>query len=263
MRKLIAVLTSLVVLGPGVLFAQNPGQRISIGIDLNSVTIRGDTIGVASTVTNLGTSQESLLSYLVDVPSGVINIRTPAPVANWYASTDFRARPMAVWDILEQQIGPGSATPELYFESIGVPGILTYWAGGKFARSADEDAPDSSLVVDPLTVEMITGKTVGVDPWPVDRSPAGLLTRLRSLTQWSCDPPLIWIADSNLCAQLLGDVDQAKAYNASGQAVQARSSLDHYILLLSGSSPAPYAEGVNSSGYWLLKPNAEIIKGML
>ena len=248
---------------PTALMGQNPGQRITVSIQLDSVTIRGDTIGVASVVSNLSSSQESLLSYLVDAPSGVISIRRPSPSSNWYASTNFRARPMAVWDILEQQIAPGAATPELYFESIGVPGILTYWSGGKFQRSDDEDAPDSVLVIDPLTVEMTTGKTVGVDPWPVDRTAAGLLTRLRTLTQATCSAPLLWITDSNLCSQLLSDIDQADAYRSSGQAAQARTTMDHYILLLTGSSPPPYAQGVSSSGYWLLTPNAQIIKSIL
>jgi hypothetical protein len=243
--------------------AQNPGQRIVLQVEPRSITIRGDTVGVVAAVTNLATSQESLLSYLVDAPSGIVSINRPNPTARWYASTDFRDRPMAVWDILGQQLTPGETSPDLYFESIGVPGILTYWAGGKFPRSNNEDLPDSVLVTDPLVTEMISGKTVGVSPWPIDRTPGGLLSRLRSLTQSSCTTPLLWITDSNLCGQLTNDVDQAEGYRANGQMTEARAVLDHFASLLSGSVAGTFATGVTGSGYWLLKPNSEIIKNML
>jgi hypothetical protein len=259
--KLISLLTLTVL--PVALPAQNPGQRISVTVTIDSVSVRGDTIGVAAKVTNAPSSQESLWSYYVDEPSGIVAIRRPSAPAGtkWYQSTNYRGRPMATWDVLGTQLAPGNTGPQLYFESIGLPGILSYWAGGKFALPTDVDKPDELIVTDALTTEMVTGKTVGVNPWPIDRSAAGLLARLRTLTQSSCDTPLSWISDSNLCTQLLSDLDAAESYRASGQTSQAKGALTHYSGLL--GTPTSYSTGVNSSAFWLLRVNADIINGML
>jgi len=168
---------------------------------------------------------------------------------------------MAVWSVLGNQLAPNAASPQLFFESIGVPGIVQYWAGGKFPLPTNEDATDSALVNDPSTTEMITGSTVGVSPWPVDRTPAGLLARLRTLTRSTCSAPLRWLTDSSLCTQLLSDIDQADAYRSAGQTAEAKRTLTHYSGLLGSANS--YAPGVTSSAYWLLKVNADIINAML
>lgn len=261
-RPRVAMTAVLMGLHSSLLLGQNPGQKVNVDIGVDSVVLRGDTVGVFSKITNGASSQEALSSYYVDEPSGVVAIRRPtSPGTKWYPNNNFRSRPMATWDVLGTQLAPGGTSPQLYFESIGLPGILPYWAGGKFALSTDEDLPDSVLVTDPLSTEMVSGKTVGVDPWPIDRSPAGLLSRLRTLTQSTCAAPLAWITDSNLCGQLLTDVDSADSYRAAGQTTQAKTTLSHFVSLL--GSPGAYASGVKSSAFWLLRTNAEIINAMM
>lgn len=251
-----SIATALVMtLFPPLLTAQNPGQKVTVSADITSVITRGDTIGINVVVTNLGSSQESLVRYAIDAPGGVVVIHTPDPALDWVTFSDFRSRPMAFWGILNL-LPPGSSTPPLYFESVGLPGILTYWAGGEYQLPSLDDVPDSTTFPDPLVTSMISGRTVGVEPFPPDRTPQGLLARLRVLTQTTCSAPLFWITNSTLCGQLVSDIDQAETYRSNGQNTLAKVALTHYQgLLVIGNT----AGSVTSSGYWLLKSNAEII----
>jgi hypothetical protein len=237
--------------GPG------PGQRIKVEVQVTSIVNRGDTIGITYQVKNLVGSEEALLSFLVDAPSGVVSIARPSPRKNWYASTDFRQRPMAVWDLLGHQLPAGEVTPDLSFESVGLPGFSTFWAGGKFELPSNEDA----AVDDPLANEMINGATVGVEPLPSDRSPAALLKRLSALTDAACKPQLLWLTDTAMCSQLASDLNEAATLSASGKSIEAKEVLSHYVKLLEPNGTR--AAGVSTAGYWLLKSNAEIIKARL
>lgn len=186
--------------------SQNPGQHVKVNVTLVSTVVRGDTIGIRYTVQSTTASTEKLVSFFVDAPSRVVKIPPPAPVIEWSTDSLWVGRPIAQWIILNL-LNPGSTTPQLYFESVGLPGILTYWAGGDFAPAPVDDAADAQPRPDLLATEMINGKTVGVDPWPANRSPQSLLSRLRSLTQSSCAPTLLWVTSSSLCTKLLGYVD--------------------------------------------------------
>lgn len=240
---------------------------ISLDVRVRSVSIRRDTVGVTYTVTNLRNSRESVLEFLVDAPPGIARIRLPSPFSNWDTSTSYRSRPAAVWSMLGL-LRPGASSPELHFESVGIPGVLTYWARGK-ARSGsydddpDEDKVDSIVLDNPLISGMIQGKTVSVERWPSDRSVISLLKRLRMLTEEVCGPSLRWIADSNSCARLIAKLDQAESFRRAGQPERAQASLDDYTRLLSSPAVDALAERVSSSAYWLLKSNAEIIRSML
>jgi hypothetical protein len=231
-----------------------------------SVTPRFDTTAVSYIITTQSGSSEALVRFSIDAPGGVVRILVPSPPpgweglgSNWIGLTEFQGRSMAHW-ISADSFPAGVSTPELNYESVGVPGILSYWAGGGFTfPSLEEDTvPDTN----PLETEMVTGRTVGVEPWPVDRTPSSLLLRLRSLTQMSCAAPLFWITSATLCTQLLTYLDEAEAYRAAGQADQAKASLTTFAGAL-GSPPGAYASGVTNSAYWLLKPNADIIRGSL
>ena len=83
-------------------------------------------------------------------------------------------------------IPPGSSTPELHFDAVGLPGIVTYWAGGIFVFPSRDEENNNSPEPDPLATEMINGQTVGVDSWPADRTAKALIARLRRLTQRTC-----------------------------------------------------------------------------
>jgi hypothetical protein len=240
------------------LAAQNPGQHVQVIVTPVLTTIRADTAGVTLTVRSGTASTENLSTFLIDAPGHVLRISTPSPAMSWSTDSLWAGQPKALWIILAL-LPPGSTTPQLYFESVGLPGILTYWAGGDFPPPMVDDANDGKPAPDLLATEMINGKTVGVEPWPSDRTAKGLLARLRSLTQSSCGSPLLWITSSTLCTKLIGYVDQAETYRASGKTTQAKSSLNSYISALSGKTSGTFATGVTASGYWLLQPNANIV----
>ena len=186
------------------LLAQNPGQNIAVDVQIASIMRIADTMGVSYVVNVLAPSTEQFGRFSVDAPGGVLRIATPTPATDWASSTDFDGRPLAHW--VGGLISAGSSTPELHFDGVGLPGILTYWVGVFQLPSLEE--PDSSPRPDPLQAEMISGQTVGIEPWPVDRTAQALIARLRNLTQRTCTTPLFWISSSALCNDLLSQLDQ-------------------------------------------------------
>lgn len=60
--------------------------------------------------------------------------------------------------------------------------------------------------------------------------------------------------------QLISDIDQAESYRAGGQVIAAQNSLVHYNDVLQAGNTGG---SVKSSAYWLLKANAEIVRGIL
>jgi hypothetical protein len=241
--------------------AQNPGQHVSVDIAVTSLSVTGDTTRVSYSVSNLGSSSEPLWQYYVDAPGGVLRMATAPAPARWLTDTDFGGRPMAGWMFLDN-IVPGAATPILQFDAVGLPGIVTFWAGGYYELPEGDDAlvTDSTVLPDLFTTNKISGQTVGVDRWPTDRSAQALLSRLRVLTQSSCAAPTHWITDSSLCTQLLADLDQAESARANGQAAEARSVLAQYDDLLLGGNTSGV---VKSMAYRLLKSNSDIVSATL
>lgn len=261
MRTLIL---SIVVFFAAQLQAQTPGTRLIVEVNVMSVVTRGDTTGISYTVRNSSGSQDSLFTFAVDAPSRVIRIAAPPPDSIWRADSVFSGnQPAALWVTLDL-LSPGDISPLLTFESLGLPGIVTHWAeGGWPLPSCCDDDSAASGSAYTLVMRSVQGKTVGVEVWPTNRSAYSLLVRLRGLTQTACESPLLWIADSGLCTQLISDIDAAESFRASGATVQAQNSLNHYKALLSGPDPGTPAAGVTSSAYWLLRANADIVHGTL
>jgi hypothetical protein len=238
-------------------------RSLQVDVVVASVQLRGDTVGIAHIVHNSRSSKDSLSTFLVDAKTGVLRMQRPEPRRNWAAFQDFSGRPMVNWGVL-QLLLPDSTTPPLYYESIGIPGIATYWVDGNDhpAGGENEEPDPNKPAIDPLVTEMISGHTVGVEAWPTDRTSRGLLVRLRGLTEQSCVPPLSWITSSALCETLKNDLDLVQRHMPTDRA-RAKQYLSEYIVHLGGSKAGTFADGVSSSAYWLLKPNAEIILGAL
>jgi hypothetical protein len=236
---------------------------VQVDVAVATVQLRGDTVGIAHVVHNRRSSRDSLATFLVAAKTGVLRMRRPEPARNWAAFQDFSGRPMVNWGFL-QLLLPDSTTPLLYFESVGIPGVVNYWVGGEVRPyGGEEDEPNPATPVrDPLETEMISGQTVGVEPWPTNRSPFGLIARLRRLTDQSCTERLSWITSSTLCDQLKNDLNRVQLELPSDR-TRARSHLTDFIAHLTGAAPGTFPRGVTSSGYWLLKSNAEIILGQL
>lgn len=239
--------------------AQNPGTQLTVDVTVSSVVVRGDTIGITYLVTNRPTSHDSLGNFVVDAPAGVTRMPTPQPDSDYLAMGTYQGRPVANWSFLGL-LAPSASSAPLYYESVGVPDVVTDWAAGNFPLPVE--GPADTLPDDILRFNSILGKTVGVVAWPTDRTPAALLSRLRTLTQSICGAPLTWITDANLCTQLVSDLDQAETARANGQANDAKTILDHFMSLVAGPN-GTYASGVTSPGYWVLVSNATIVKNGL
>jgi len=257
MRKstLAAALLSLL---PLPLRSQNPGQNVHVDIALVSSVTTADTTAISYTITNLATSTEPLWVFFVDAPTTVVRYTPSTGSVRWRARTYTNYRSRAGWMFLHDYVPASTTTPAIHYEAVGLPGILAFWAGGYFPVpvGADEAETDSTQAPDPFVAQMITGQTVGVEPWPTDRSAQALLARLKTLSQTSCAASLTWITDSTLCTQLTTDLDQAEAYRSAGQTNDAASTLNDYKSRLStGSSNGT----VRSSAFWLLTANADIV----
>ena len=259
MRLLLGILL-LAITAP--LKAQNPGTHLTVDVAITSLVVRGDTVGITYVIYNRPTSQDSLISFTVDAPALVKRIPTPEPDSDYLATGSYRGRPSAT-RVFGALLNPSATSVPLYFESVGIPDTVTNWAGGYFELPEAESAADTLPTDDPLKYNTVAGKTVGVKPWPVDRSAQTLLSRLHVLTENSCSTPLLWVNSPPLCTQLLSDIDQAESFRANGQPVEARASLNSFISAISGSPPGTFAPGVTSAGYWLLKSNAEIVVNIL
>lgn len=253
---MLRILITLVLAAASALPAQTPGTRITVDVTVKSLVVQGDTMTVTYSLYNRPTSRDSLYTFTVDAPARIKSIPTPQPDTSYDADSIYRDRPVADWAFLSL-LPPGSTSVALTFQSVGLPSIVSDWVGGHYPL-VEESASDT-LDRDPLRQRTVRGKTVGVSPWPTNRTPRALIARLRTLTQTGCAAPLTWITSSSLCAKLIGYLDQAETNRAAGKRAQAQSSMNSYITVLSGEIAGTFASGVTSSGYWLLKPNAVII----
>lgn len=240
--------------------AQTPGTRITVDVTVQSVAVQGDTTSVSYVLYNRPTSLDSLYTFTVDAPARVKSIPTPLPITSYDADSIYRGQPVADWAFLDL-LPPGRTSVPLAYQSVGLPAIVNDWVGGNYP--VVEESASDTLSGDPLKYRTVPGKTVGVSPWPVDRSAKALIARLRTLTQTSCAAPLTWITSSTLCTKLIGYLDQAETNRAAGKRPQAKSAMNSYISSFSGKTAGTFAAGVTNPGYWLLKPNADIINTVL
>lgn len=240
--------------------AQTSGTQITVDVTVKSVVVQGDTVALTFELYNRPTSRDSLYTFTIDAPARVKSIPTPQPETSYDADSIYRDQPVADWAFLSL-LPPGGTSVPLTFQSVGLPSIVKYWIGGNYPV-VEEGAADSTYG-DPLKYRTVLGKTVGVDPWPTDRTPKALIARLRTLTQTSCATPLTWITSSTLCTKLIGYLDQAEANRAAGKITQAKSAMNNYVASLSGKTAGTFAPGVTNPGYWLLRPNAAIVIGAL
>jgi hypothetical protein len=240
--------------------AQTPGTRLVVDVTVKSLVVQGDTMVLTYSLYNRSTSHDSLYTFTVDAPARVKSITTPQPQTKYDADSIYRGRSVADWAFLSL-LPPGANSVALTFQSVGVPTIVSDWAGGNYPL-LEENAADSTYD-DPLKYRTVSGKTVGVEPWPSDRTPKALIARLRSLTRTSCAPPLKWITASSLCTELIASLDQAETNRTARDVNKSKSAVASYIKLLSGKTAGTFAAGVTNPAYWLLKSNAEIVASKL
>jgi hypothetical protein len=238
-------------------------QNLAVDVRVTSASRAGDTTVLSYVVANSPNSQERLFRFIVDGPAPVVRIDTPAPAESWLTSTRQKGLSVAAWGILGSIVPPGSSSPALTFGAIGLPTVVTYWATGHFRPrpyQALEEGTQPPAARDAIAAGSVSGKTVGVEPFPADLTPANLLIRLRGLTDQACDS-LAWIGSTTVCSSLRGNVDRASQALAQGDTGGARSELTSFVAELDSQHGTSLP--VNDSAYWLLKVNAEFITGRL
>ena len=231
--------------------------------------MRGDTTLLTYLLTNRPTSAEVLFQFTVDAPAPVTSIFRPQPRSDWDADTTFIGRSVARWAVLNEQMGPGTTSPGLSFEAVGLAGLVDSWVRGNVPLEMVEEAVDDSVDTLPpppipdLYALSIKTTTVGVSPIPSGATTATLLTRLDSLTQRTCND-LAWISSVALCTTLDGRLESAATAVAANDNGGARTALSAFISDLdTGRFPPTGTPTLSGSAYWLLRTNATYILGRI
>src|SRR5215210_7042860 len=84
MRIVVAALLAGFATG---LDGQTPGTRLTVDVNVVSVTLRGDTARVTYVLYNRPASQDSLVMFTVEAPAHVTFISIPEPDSLWSADT--------------------------------------------------------------------------------------------------------------------------------------------------------------------------------
>jgi hypothetical protein len=251
----------IVLCAPCLVGALGAQRNISVDVIVTRIEMRGETSAVSYVVTTRSTSQEPLFRFIVDAPAAVLHINRPAPAESWYVSTRNKGISVASWSILGSIIPTGGRTPILTFDAIGLPTVVTYWATGHFRPKPYQPLPEPAPRPPPReAIAGVTGKTVGVEPFPSDLAPGGLLGRLQGLTNHVCDS-LGWVGSATVCSSMRAKLDLASEAVAQRDAPKARSELTSFLAEVDGHHGP--ALPVNDSAYWLLKVTATFVLGRL
>ncbi|MGH2609593.1 MAG: FIMAH domain-containing protein [Tepidiformaceae bacterium] len=171
-----------------------------------------------------------------------------------------------MWVALDDtDVPPGAQSPALSFEAIGLPSVVTYYAGGHFPPSPYEPIEEPVPARTPrevLGANAVRGQIVGIDAIPSARSPTGLLERLIGLQAQACGD-LAWITSAGVCQSLQVKLDHAQRALTEGKAKDARNHLEAFLQELEAQHGPEPGKHVTDNAYWLLKVNAEYILGRL
>ena len=262
MRSLVAL--NAFVLLPALAGAQGaPGTNLRVDVRVTRFEMRGDTGRVEYVVRNRPESAEELFRFRVEAPSAVLRITRPDPAERWVTSTVSKGLSMAGWGLLGTHLGPGAESPPLSFAAIGLPAIVTYYASGWFpvppyrpVQPGPSPAPRDAILAN-----SVPGQTVGIEPFPEDRSPGNLLARLTGLRRQSC--ALGWITSDGVCHSLEVKLDAATASLSRSDAPSAQGQLGAFLGELEAQHGSQPGKHVTDNAYWLLKVNAEFLLGRL
>lgn len=256
-----ALTLALLLLLPRAANAQGmPGTNLTVDIQVVAVSSRGDTTRVEYILSNRSDSREKLFAFTVDAPARVLSISRPQPQRSWLPGTDYRGRSVAEWAALGAVMIPGRSSPTLWFEAVGVPGLVSAWIQG-YVPPPPLSAADTNPFArapDPLAEHSIRSMTVGVVPKPTDMSSAALVGRLQELRAQACGE-MEWISSRGVCNSLGVKLDNAANSLTAGRSQAAAGQLRAFAEELDGQRGAEPGKHVNDSAYWLLKVNAEYI----
>src|SRR2546425_2665768 len=261
--RILGVLMTLAVLPVLVLGQGPPGTNLRVDVRVARIDVRGDTARVEYVVRNEVQSTEELFQFMVEAPAPVVRIAAPEPKDDWVTGTVVKTLSMATWGLLGVHLAPGAEAGPLAFEALGLPTIVPSYAGGWFPvppYSPVEPGP-SPAPRDAILANSVPGLTVGVEPFPADLSPASLLARLRGLADQSC--ALGWITKSGVCHSLQVKLDATAASLARGDPESAKGQLGAFLGELEAQHGPEPGKHVTDNAYWMLKVNAEFLRGRL
>jgi hypothetical protein len=253
-------LVPCILLYGGANWAQGtPGTNLSVTVQVVGIAMHGDTTTISFFVANAPSSSEELFDFSVDAPSPVTSINLPSPSERWKNSTRVKGLTVASWTMLGTHLPHGSQTPELRYSAIGLPGVVGYWAQGRFPVPEYHPVTLSDTVPTPreaIAANRISGVSVGVEPFPSDRSAAALSLRLRGLTGQACDS-LHWIGETEVCSDLTAVLDSATQALGQSDTATARSNLLNFLVVVAAHHDT--GGSLNDNAFWLLSANADFI----
>jgi FIMAH domain-containing protein len=270
MRALLVAALLVIVgspaLGQGftsVVLAQGaPGTNLAVEVGFRRIVMRADTVRIEYLVRNAEESREELFEFTVEAPSKVVRIDLPVPEENWDTSTVYKTLSVASWGLLGEQLHAGATTPRLAFEAVGLPGLVTYWAGGWFPvepLETEYEPPPPMSPREAIAATAVQGRTIGVDPLPADRRPAALLERLGGLLDDTCGD-LGWITSPSVCSSLKEKLQQAGRSLGKGDNTGARGRMESFLAELAAQHNAGETLPVKDAAFWLLTVNAEYLR---
>ena len=210
---------------------------LSIHVAPAALEVRGDTVRVAYVVTNAPASTAGLFTFTVDALAPALVVERPSRTLQWHVTRSMAGRNVASWSFIETELAPGRTSPPLRYTAIGLPGLVRYWGIVYTPPDSVEsaDAANPPAATGPGALANDSGMTVGIVPFPADRSRAALLVRLARLTTQAC--ALGWIDNAGVCNSL-----QAKIRDGNDRA-------------LANELEAQRDKHVNASAYFLLMGN--------
>ena len=217
---------------------------MTVHVTPSALAVTGDTVRVSYLVTNDSSSTRTIFNFLVDAPSTGLRVETPQPSTLWYVTQNWQRRPLGNWAFLGEQGRPGRTAGPLVLSAIGLPGVVTWWGipylPADSVASADEERQVRPVVSPaPGASSADSGHTVGIVPFPADRSPAALVARLGRLIDEACVRG--WVNDAAACERL-------KRSLADGTVAAFVSELD-----------AQRGRFVAPAAYFLLRENARML----
>ena len=199
---------------------------------------------IAYRVTNARQSSADLASFAVDAQPLATRMDGFGSGSDVDVHVDSLAS-VARWRFL-RPLTPGAVSPTLAFAGIGLPGVVRYRAASTVTR--DSSSAAASAATD-------SGFTVGIVPFPADRSRGALGVRVVGLILESCARS--WIDDRKVCDRLfetlLQEDDRAVVRELDAQRGRHVNELA-YLLIASNMRALPPRESEHSRPAQELKP---------
>jgi hypothetical protein len=229
----------LALVGTALASDKRRDDTLSIRVNPISLDVRGDTVRIAYLVTNTQASPTELFMFTVDAPAPALKVEKPAPPTRWDMDVKKKfGRSVALWAFIEPTLAPGNTSPPLAFSALGLPGIVKYWGEPWIPPDTVEtaDVPASSVrPPSPGNSAADSGLTVGVVPFPRDRSRAALLVRLSGFLTDVCARG--WVDNQGICSSLRVKIqhDETRALLNELEAQRGKHVNDLAYFLLAGN----------------------------